>query len=331
MTAIPLTFTYKTANNVDFKVDVHLPDASKFGLKSGYAKALPVLIHWHGGGLVFGTRDVETCPTHPTWLTDRAIDAGFVFVSPDYTLLSPHTGHDMLADVKDLVSWIDTRLAAEIKSYVVDTKSIVVSGSSAGGYLAYLTAIHAFPKPKAFVPLYAMGGNLLIDNYIIAKKEAFISGAPFITDPSPYLPLLNLQRDLTTAPLVSVEFSAASDPRLMYYCWLLQSATMLDVITGVPGLSESLSGLPLEQRANAVPTDALALIPSLASASSFPPTIFVHGSDETSVSILESQTLYDVLKANGRDVEFVETKGGEHGYFEDEGLKKVLPFMLQHV
>ncbi len=71
--------------------------------------------------------------------SDHAIDAGFVFVSPDYTLLSPHTGHDMLADVKDLVSWIDTHLAAEIKSYVVDTKSIVVSGSSAGGYLAYLT------------------------------------------------------------------------------------------------------------------------------------------------------------------------------------------------
>lgn len=71
MTAIPLTFTYKTADNVDFKVDVHLPDESKFGLKSGYAKALPVLIHWHGGGLVFGTRVVETCPTHPTWLTGQ--------------------------------------------------------------------------------------------------------------------------------------------------------------------------------------------------------------------------------------------------------------------
>ncbi len=107
---------------------------------------------------------------------------------------------------------------------------------------------------------------------------------------------------------------------------------MLDAITGIPGLSERLSELPLEQRANAVPQNASALIPSLASASSFPPTIFVHGSDETSVSFLESQTLYDVLKANGRDdVELVETKGGEHGYFQNEGLKRVLPFMLQHV
>ncbi|KAF9523099.1 Alpha/Beta hydrolase protein [Crepidotus variabilis] len=322
------TFIYKTVNGVDYKLDVHLPDERTFGAESG--KTLPILIHFHGGGLVFGTHPMRDSASHPHWLTDSGLEAGFVVLSPDYTLLRPHTAHEMVKDVKDLFQWISGNLSNKIKSHVIDAERIVVSGSSAGGYLAYLASIHASPKPKAFVSLYSLGGNLLLDNYVVPKTKAFITGAPFITDPSPYLPLINTKYDAGAPPTVAVPYNDSSNPRLMYYCWVLQSATMLEVITGVSGISAKLAALPLDDRAEAVPKEARSLFPSLASPSSFPPTLFIHGSDDTSISIKESQTAHELLKKGGIETEFVETSGGEHGYFEHPGLQKVVPFMLKY-
>ena len=102
----------------------------------------------------------------------RAISSGHTFISADYRLLPPATGHDILKDIKDLFAFLKDPLLSftmpskpgdEPSKFKVDPESIVVSGSSAGGFCAYLAAINCVsPKPKAILSLYGMGGDLLV-------------------------------------------------------------------------------------------------------------------------------------------------------------------------
>ena len=97
-----------------------------------------------------------------------------VFISADYRLLPPATGHDVLADIKDLFSYLETQVNHDIQQHLqqgpprpfsafeIDPTSLAVAGSSAGGICAYLAAIHASPQPKAVLSLYGMGGDCLV-------------------------------------------------------------------------------------------------------------------------------------------------------------------------
>ena len=102
----------------------------------------------------------------------RAISSGHAFISADYCLLPPATGHDIVKDIQDLFAFLKDPLLSftmpskpgdEQSKFKVDPESIVVSGSSAGGFCAYLAAINCVsPKPKAILSLYGMGGDLLV-------------------------------------------------------------------------------------------------------------------------------------------------------------------------
>lgn len=81
--------------------------------------------------------------------------------------MSPATGHDIIADIKDLFWFLSTELNTLLPSscntdFRIDAESIVVSGSSAGGLCSYLAAIHATPKPKGVLSLYGQGGDFLV-------------------------------------------------------------------------------------------------------------------------------------------------------------------------
>lgn len=53
-------------------------------------------------------------------------------------------------------------LSAGDQKHKIDENRIVVGGSCAGGYLAYLSAMHASPKPKGVFRVYSASGNLLV-------------------------------------------------------------------------------------------------------------------------------------------------------------------------
>ena len=91
-----------------------------------------------------------------------------IFISADYRLLPPATGHDILADIKDLFAFIDRDVNSLIQScqakyaFEIDSSALAVAGSSSGALCAYLAAMHALPQPKAVVSLYGMGGDMLV-------------------------------------------------------------------------------------------------------------------------------------------------------------------------
>jgi acetyl esterase/lipase len=102
---------------------------------------------------------------------ERVTTAGYVFISADYRLMPSANLHDITDDIKDLFSFLslesstfEVDAGGDLAHFGVDTASIAVAGSSAGGTCAYLAAIHASPKPKAVLGLYSMCGNLFVSS-----------------------------------------------------------------------------------------------------------------------------------------------------------------------
>ncbi|ORY53990.1 Alpha/Beta hydrolase protein [Leucosporidium creatinivorum] len=348
------TYVYKTVGDVSLTVDVHLPDITKYGVVAALSRqimlqaagkassnatpdhSLPVLVFWHGGGLVGGNREGWL----PRWLFKDALDAGFAVISPDYTLLTPRTAHDTLEDVKDLFSWIQDKLnpllAGAGSQHLINTSKVAVSGASAGGYLAYLSATQVLPRPKALASIYAMGGDYLTEHYFKPKTAPFSNNQPLIEDSSIF-------NSITNAPpstrIVRTGVDHEKEPRLRYFSWLLQEGTFLDVLTGEPGLSKQLLTLPAEERQAAIPTISADLFPQLApSTSDFPPMISVHGTGDEAVLVEESRAFAEQVRKVGVDVELIELEGANHAFDlgyksskEHAGLEKVVPFLLKHL
>jgi acetyl esterase/lipase len=84
----------------------------------------------------------------PKFFLREAEARGWSYLSADYRLLVPASGHDILEDVSALFDYIAKHLPQ------VDTSRIAVIGSSAGAYPARLAGLYANPKPKAIVSMY---------------------------------------------------------------------------------------------------------------------------------------------------------------------------------
>lgn len=106
-------------------------------------------------------------------MTDRTATRGYVFVSADYRLLPESNGFDIIADIKDLWTFITSpelkidfaKPDGTTRSLQIDPNSIAIGGSSAGGYCAYLAAIHCKnPQPKAILSIYGMGGQIFVSS-----------------------------------------------------------------------------------------------------------------------------------------------------------------------
>ena len=111
-------------------------------------------------------------------VAERVTSAGIVFITADYRLIPPSTGHEIVEDIKDLFCHLassdfndqvrkhfereNVRTSSETATFVIDPARLAVAGNSAGGLCAYLAVMHATPKPRAIVALYAMGGNFLV-------------------------------------------------------------------------------------------------------------------------------------------------------------------------
>ena len=99
---------------------------------------------------------------------------GHLFISADYRLVPPATGHDILDDIRELWSFItDPGLVLEFPPenldgiplcYTIRREDVIVAGTSAGGLCAYLAAgsCNLSPPPKALLSMYGMGGDFLV-------------------------------------------------------------------------------------------------------------------------------------------------------------------------
>lgn len=100
---------------------------------------------------------------------ERINSAGIAFISTDYSLLPPASGHQIVRDIQDLFAFLSTghmndclNAAFPQTKFLINPNTLAVAGSSAGGLCSYLAAIHASPRPIALLSMYGMGGDFLV-------------------------------------------------------------------------------------------------------------------------------------------------------------------------
>ncbi|GAA5832936.1 hypothetical protein JCM11251_000537 [Rhodosporidiobolus azoricus] len=340
-----VTYTYKTLRGVAYCADVYLRPEEE--LNEGHRKGAPVLVYYHGGGMCAGNRGWNDWVGK--WLFYDALNAGFIVISFDYTLISPDTAFQIIEDVKDGMLWIRDQLnqcLVEDTCLRVDPGRIAVSGASGGGCLAYYAALYSPIKLRAILAFYAEGGDFLSPWYLKEKTEPFFLGLPLLTEFEPYEALRDAAPD--SPPENWTDIGWSGNHRNEYFYYLLQTAQAVDVFAGCKGLSKALVELPADQRPAAVPDEARPILPPLNITPSFPPIYLLHGVQDTAVSIEESRNMYKALKEAGvEDVKLWEVEGGEHGFDTDgwyggpggqdpvltrkrnEALKGVIPWVVE--
>ncbi|KAK3082289.1 hypothetical protein LTS18_007845 [Coniosporium uncinatum] len=123
----------------------------------------PLIVRWHGGFLIGGSR--LFMPWFPQWILDYAVSKGAVLISPDYRLMPEASGLDILSDLADFWKWVRSGLQQELyrmsdvlgwkQEVNVDTNDTLVIGESAGGYLALQSALlHPNVGIKACIAAY---------------------------------------------------------------------------------------------------------------------------------------------------------------------------------
>ena len=116
-----ICFTTKTDPYAQqrLKLDIYYPEQ---------AKDAPVVVWFHGGGLEQGKKEI------PRNLKEK----GMVLVGVNYRLLPKVTIKETLDDAAEAVAWV----FRNIRKYGGDNRKIVVTGHSAGGYIAMMICLN---------------------------------------------------------------------------------------------------------------------------------------------------------------------------------------------
>ncbi|KAF4619717.1 hypothetical protein D9613_004819 [Agrocybe pediades] len=322
------TLGYKPLNeDQHVLLDLYCPVTRPANMENG---TLPVIVYFHAGGMVVGSRKDFL----PTWLIDRVIPLGYAFISADYRLLIPGTIHETLEDLKDLFKYLTTNeFICDHYTFKADLDRIAVSGSSAGGLCAYLSAIHCNPKPKVVLSIYGMGGDFFTEQLLAIKRDGITSVGKEIPsiNPADLSGILYPSFKGLAKPISEFPFSRTSeDPKVKdgygrgnIFYFLVQRGLYLDYYTGLHepiGISETLREVPKSDKRTqddfkrALPEHLHAIFPQLCVDSHWPPTIILHGVLDDIVPITESRHFSGLVKDSGVKVELIEVEGENHGF-----------------
>lgn len=260
------TKVYKKTEDCSIRMDIYyqVPGA-------------PIILYFHGGGLIFGTRREFT--------EDQAMffkEAGYNVVSIDYRLAPETKLTEIVEDVSDSVEWIKKKSR---EWYDMDTDRLIFMGRSAGAYLSLLLAARLEEKPKAVISLYGYG-DILGDWYRV---------------PSPFY-LQKKRVDYLTARKMVGKYGTTdgSSERFLFYLHCRQEGTWLSHVTGL--------NLQLD-------SDALKRLNPLDLVTpDFPPAFLIHGDQDTDVPYEESVKMMEKInQANGR-AKLLTMQNRDHGF-----------------
>lgn len=163
------------------KLDVYYPEG---------VKNCPVVIWFHGGGIEAGQKEIP----------EKLKNKGYVVIGANYRLLPKVTIDKTLDDVAEAVAWAFRHAA----NYGGDPKKIVVTGHSAGGYLAMLLCLNkawlkAYEVDADEVWMYAPFSGQAVTHYNVRKMRG-LSPLQVVIDE--YAPIYWVRPDCPTFVLI---------------------------------------------------------------------------------------------------------------------------------
>ncbi|BEI81852.1 hypothetical protein CcaverHIS002_0210120 [Cutaneotrichosporon cavernicola] len=287
----------------------------------------PVVIWWHGGGLLQGNK--ENLPPHLRRMPKRPLGSKgehAIVISPNYRLAPQAPILDVLADVDAAINFtrtkLDAVLAAKGLNARVDPDRIVLSGGSAGGYLALMAGL---PVPTS-IPNADVGGyrgstglgftpRAIAPFYPITDLEHVFWATE--TDPVPWWPTGSVP-DAAAQPHLNtrdppVGFAVSGGPRSILYPYMLQHGLFPNLLfRNQRSCGHGLEGYRPNPHSMSVTTRARMLSERGVER---PPIFLAYGSIDDKVQPLDESI--EVLKATKGSFELEVIPGADHAYDED--------------
>jgi acetyl esterase/lipase len=263
----------------------------------------PAIVFIHGGCLMYGSRK----GLHPRQL-ERYLLAGYTVASVDYRLAPESKLPDIIEDLRDAVRWVRE---GGTGLFSVDPHRLAVVGHSAGGYLALMAGHVVLPRPQALVVFYGYG-DIVGDWY--GKPDPFYLQKPLVSEEESGR---NVQGPIVSEP----NESRGKDKLYLYY---------------------RQKGLwPLEVAGHSPKTEPAFFVPYCPLhnvSAAYPPTMLLHGDQDTDVPYEQSVLMAAELSRHGVEHELVTIQGGSHGFDRDmedpvvrDTFTRVLAFLDRHI
>ncbi|OPA73784.1 hypothetical protein BVG16_27275 [Paenibacillus selenitireducens] len=263
-------------------------------------RSTPVIVYFHGGALIFGSK---------SWLPQEQIEfftnAGFSVISIDYRL-APETKMEwIIEDIRDALTWVKN---TAIQWYDFDASQIILMGSSAGGYLSLLAGTMGF-KAKAIVSFYGYGD--ILGDWLANPSEHYCS-RPMVHRSNAY------------ELLGDREITDGSWDRFNYYLFCRQQGNWVSEVTGYDRIRDKAKLTRMNPIQNLT--------------SEFPPTLLLHGNQDTDVPYEQSVIMNEKLQEYGVDTRLITIEGGDHGFdqhFHEPSVQRafhnVVDFLRRHL
>ncbi|KAL5115245.1 hypothetical protein ACEQ8H_006837 [Pleosporales sp. CAS-2024a] len=144
----------------------------------------PLMVKFHGGGLVTG--DCLYADWIGAFFVPLIHRTSSIVVLPNYRLTPEHTGADILADLSDFWAWfargeLTRYLQAKHAGLQLGTANVLVTGDSAGGYMALMSGLllhqheHQHQNANNIKAIFA---QYPMTNYLRREPEAMLHGVP---------------------------------------------------------------------------------------------------------------------------------------------------------
>jgi acetyl esterase/lipase len=291
------TYTYKVVGPTRIEADVYRPDDTQ---------VRPVVVWLHGGALILGSRSQV-----PQRLLHLCRAEGFVLVSLDYRLAPEVKLPAIVEDIQDAFRWLREQGPQLLR---IDPDRVVVAGGSAGGYLTLMTGFCIKPRPRALVAYWGYGD---VDGDWYAKpSDHYRKQVPLVGKDEAY-------RAVGAGVLTGTAGGDVQRGRGRFYHYLRQNGLWTREVTGFePGRDRQKLDAYCPVR-NVTP--------------GYPPTLLVHGTEDTDVPYDQSAAMAKELARRKVPHELLRVEGAGHGLgggdrkLVDEAHEKALAFIRQHL
>ena len=249
-------------------------------LRSDDQELRPVVVWIHGGALINGGRQGVG-----KRIREMMIDAGYIIVSIDYRLAPETKLPEIIADLEDAFKWIHQYGPS---LFSAKTEKIAVMGGSAGGYLTLTSGFRATPRPTVLVSFYGYG-DLVGDWYSKPSKHARHQRRT--------MNKAELAALLAGPPVANSGDRVGSGGAFYQYC--RQKGLWPLMVSGFDPHTETEKYDPFMPVRNVGPE--------------YPPTLLIHGTEDTDVPYGQSTMMAHQLEKHGVPFELHTVEGAEHG------------------
>ncbi len=264
----------------------------------------PVVVWIHGGALINGHREGVDRRLQAT-----VLESGYILVSIDYRLAPETKLPVIIADVEDAFRWVR---ADGPRLFHADPERIGVAGGSAGGYLTLATGHRVQPRPQVLVAFWGYGDLV----------------GPWYSRPSPH-PRHHQSKLSREEAFQQVSGPPISDARQRrgdggaFYQFCRQQGLWPRAVSGWDPDSEVDKFVPYMPVRNVTPD--------------YPPTLLIHGEEDTDVPHEQSVLMADELRKHNVEHRLISIARGEHGLSGadkadvDEAYAAAAEFLRRHV